>query len=155
MIRAFTVIVVVLLLSMLYGCQPSNNPSQPFGVPVTESNNQNGFGSFSPESTVTNQSEGLQCKNHVSKTGDVLGGYGTGPGIKIEWQGSAMPNAAAPLDVLKLTAQRMSHLQSTPEANDNQARALMEILEAIDALEGTQDVSAPVGPGFVSPQGNQ
>lgn len=104
-----------------------------------------GFGSF------RNPTMKLECTNKVDKQGNAIGGFATGPGINIEWEGTYKPNAATPLHVLKLAAERMSHLQSTPQSSDANARALFEVLEAIDALEGSAEVSSLVGPGFINP----
>jgi hypothetical protein len=115
------------------------------------------FGSFAPKPK-TKKMDPLPAKlkvtNLVSEQGAVLGGTATGPGIAIDWYGAASANGAIPVDVLKVTAQRLSHLQSTPQANNGQAKALFAVLEAIDYLEGSDDVSAPVGPGFAYPNGD-
>jgi len=115
-----------------------------------ESKDSEGLGSFGPSYQSTDRT--LKTSNLTQNAeGRSPGGFGTGPGVRIEWMGSTMPRGANPLDVMKLTASRMTHLQQTPEASDNQAKALFALLEAIDALEGSNEVSAPVGPGFTTP----
>lgn len=118
-----------------------------------------GFGSFAPQKekkVIKPLPATLRVENFESADKRVLGGLASGPGIEIAWKGEQQPNAATPLDVLKVTAQRMSYLQGTPQASDDQAKALFALLEAIDYIEGTSEVSAPVGPGFVpsSPNGD-
>lgn len=89
--------------------------------------------------------------------------YGTGYAIQWERGPDGLKDVAAinnliatdvadPAEVMKSVANRLSHLQQSPEASDQRARALFALMEAIDALEGTNDVSAPV-PGLIHPSG--
>lgn len=96
----------------------------------------------------------LYKSNHqVSKeTGEPVGGNTNGPGLVIVWEGTQNERGASPLNVLKVVAERMTHLQSTPLKSDKQARALFSILEAIDTLESSQEVSRSVdAPGLPNP----
>ena len=91
-------------------------------------------------------SEHTDDENRRPKTGRV-----TGPGFSITWEGSLTPDAAAPADVLKATLLRMQHLQSTAAGSDRNARALWNVKQAIDVLEGTEVVDGGVdgsGAGF-------
>lgn len=73
-----------------------------------------------------------------------------GPGFAIDWEGIAEPGMPAlstpadPLDVLRACASRMSALQGSPRGSDQNAQALFAVLQAIDSLEGTTQVSASI-----------
>lgn len=74
--------------------------------------------------------------------GNDLGGRSrVSPATTIIWA-EADPNAAAtlqgatPADVLRATARRLEHLQTTPQSSDRNARALWGILRALQDLEG-------------------
>lgn len=78
-------------------------------------------------------------------------GRSTGPGFSITWEGSTTPDAASPADVLKAALARMQHLQRTAVGSDRNARALWNVKQAIDVLEGTEVVDGGVdgsGAGF-------
>lgn len=87
-------------------------------------------------------------EHSVDEHGNAAFGVTDGPGVHITWNGVGTHAGSCPLHVLKLTADRMSHLQSTPQSSNDTAKALISVLEAIDALENTNEVSSPVGPGF-------
>ncbi len=68
-------------------------------------------------------------------------GQHKGQGMLIEWKGSAQIHGADPVNVLVATAQRLEHLQTTALGNGMNAKALFKVLEAIDILAGTNEVS--------------
>lgn len=72
-----------------------------------------------------------------------------GHGFAIDWTGGDETTAgyqvgAEPVDVLQACAARMQHLQTTAAGSDANAKALFAVLQAIDALEGTSEVSATI-----------
>ena len=83
-------------------------------------------------------------------------GRSGGPGFTITWEGSQTPDAAAPADVLKAVKYRMEHLQKGATGSDRNARALWNVMQAIDVLEGKEVIDAGVGSpgaGFSAPKG--
>lgn len=57
------------------------------------------------------------------------------------------PTAAMPMHVLntlKTARDHMQQLQGSPYGSDNNARALFAVMQAIDALEGTVEVSSTI-----------
>lgn len=72
-------------------------------------------------------------------SGADLGGRSiVSPNSTINWKsaGAVDSEGATVVDVLNATAARLSHLQQTPAANDKNARALFDIVKALDTLEG-------------------
>ena len=92
--------------------------------------------------------EPLSSKHNVDGAGNAAFGISHGNGVHIIWNGLEVSNGVGVEDVLELAAERLQHLQGTPQSSDQQAKALFEVLEAIDVLQGTNTVTAPVGPGF-------
>jgi hypothetical protein len=72
-------------------------------------------------------------------SGADLGGRSiVSPNSTIHWRsaGAVDSEGATVVGVLNATAARLSHLQQTPAANDKYARALFDIVKALDTLEG-------------------
>jgi hypothetical protein len=67
--------------------------------------------------------------------------YEQSPAMAIMWR---TPNAdgMAPLSVLRSAAKRMQYEQGTPLGNDQAAKALVKVLEAVAILEGRETVTA-------------
>lgn len=88
--------------------------------------------------------------HHVSDSkGNALTGLSKSPTMSISW-GIPKFTANDELQVLRALQNRLEFVQKSPQASDNRARALMSVMEAIDALEGTNNVSAPIGEsGFI------
>lgn len=63
------------------------------------------------------------------------------PGFAIRWEGDS---AARPIDILESCARRMQYMQQTPMGSDENARALFAVMQAIDHLQGTDQVSATI-----------
>jgi hypothetical protein len=66
--------------------------------------------------------------------------YEQSPVMAIMWR---TPNAGgmSPLGVLKSSATRMQYEQGTPLGNDQNAKALVKVLEAVAILEGRETVT--------------
>lgn len=81
--------------------------------------------------------------------GNALFSRVAGKDYSIDWKGVGSAGVD-PLEILTECKNRMEFLQSTPQGSDANARALIEVMEAIDALKGTNEVSAPIeGSGFI------
>ena len=67
--------------------------------------------------------------------------YQQSPMMAVMWR---TPNAdgMAPLSVLQSTVKRMQYEQTTPLGNDQTAKALVKVLEAVAILEGRETVTA-------------
>ena len=87
----------------------------------------------------------------LTQGGDDYGGESqASPNTKIKWAPVNLPahitsDGASVADVLAACSARLSHLQKTPQASDTNAKALWEIVKAMDIL----NENAPaVGAGF-------
>jgi hypothetical protein len=87
----------------------------------------------------------------LTQGGDDYGGESqASPNTIIKWAPVNLPahiksDGASVPDVLAACSARLSHLQKTPQASDTNAKALWEIVKAMDILNG----NAPaVGAGF-------
>jgi hypothetical protein len=67
--------------------------------------------------------------------------YEQSPMMAVMWR---TPNAdgMSPLGVLQSTVKRMQYEQTTPLGNDQNAKALVKVLEAVAILEGRETVTA-------------
>ena len=88
--------------------------------------------------------------SHLSDfKGNALGGTSRGDRMIIVWN---VPTPTAPdeVQVLKALRDRLQFVQKSPQASNNRARALIAVMEALDSLTGTNEVSAPIGKsGFI------
>lgn len=86
-------------------------------------------------------------ESHIKDSrGRPIRGYARGQGFSLCW-GTMGGGPEEVLPILDACARRMQHVQQTTAGSDDNARALFEVLEAIDYLRGTQEVTAPVPPG--------
>ena len=86
--------------------------------------------------------------NHRSTPdGHDLGGFTQQPGLSIHWTGSDPSDGdVRPLDVIEATFDRLKAEQQTNLGSDKNAKAMFSLLEAIDHLSGTTEVTGkPLG----------
>lgn len=95
-----------------------------------------------PPETMTNGKP--YNRNNSDSEGNAMGGLSSSRGFSIQWR-TPSPSDPQELEVLKAVAQRFQFVQKSPQASDTRARALIQVLEAIDALQGTSEVSTPIG----------
>ena len=109
-----------LILILMTGCEQLPPEPKPTAMP---------FESFQPPPQVNG--DGVR--------------FAIGPVMRIQWASTEVPGAT-PLEVLQATYQEMEYLQSTPQGSDQNAKAMFSLLESIDYLNGTNEVTGtPLG----------
>ena len=96
-----------------------------------------------PATTQRVEGTPFKTQRQESDDGSPVMSLAWGDGFTVTWL-SNTGKQVTPLQVLRATADQMKYQQTTPMASDDNARALSEVMEAIDALQGTDDVSAPI-----------
>lgn len=99
-----------------------------------------GFGSTNPmESTSTR----YLFRSDPATQNDLGGVSHVSPNTSINWRSEYLPDSegASVSSVLEAVKDRMSFLQSTPQASDTNARALFALQKALDTLDGRSDLT--------------
>lgn len=74
---------------------------------------------------------------HRSEKGRDMGGVAQRPGLSIHWAGSDRQDSSVrPVDVARVMVDRLEAEQQTDLGSDKNARAIVLMLQAIDALTG-------------------
>lgn len=108
-------------------------PQSPLDVSKTE-----GFGSMSGSSAPG--SSAVVTRFNMTSDENDLGGHTSGRGIVIHWNSKSRfgcnDDGVSVEQVLSICAGRLTFLQNTLQASDNQAQAIFKLSEAIDILNG-------------------